>query len=377
MNPLRRPSRWGRILGLSLHALASVHAGDPVRGAPLEPASNPAVQYVHTDAEALLSDDIQLTQGTLAYGQRLSRFEFASSVSLNTFGLDYQPAAFDFLGSSARVEEHRISGAVSVQVRPWETVTLQAAAQAYQGFSDHRSAWLNEYYRQQFASLPGYEEAAPRGEGTTLGIRLEYLRTLAFVQGGVSYLHDQIAPGYEIDFDGLRRGRPNLHTASYHLAFENVLHRRVRMLHEGRITDTTERRHRFSYQGSINLALSDDWIARVYGGYAEERPTFQSHHVGASLQFEPAEGWMFDLAGRWYSDTGEIENSLFSSAAPGLSAWQVGIGMRRLWGRHSVKFFAAPYLSRYEPAGIGTAFFQHLYQDRTWGLLQAAYATEF
>ena len=51
--------------------------------------------------------------------------------------------------------------------------------------------------------------------------------------------------------------------------------------------------------------------------------------------------------------------------------------MRRVWGVHSVKLFAAPYFTRHEPAGIGTAFFQNLYRNRVWGVVQVAYAAEF
>jgi hypothetical protein len=41
------------------------------------------------------------------------------------------------------------------------------------------------------------------------------------------------------------------------------------------------------------------------------------------------------------------------------------------------RLFAAPYATRYEPFGIGTAFFANLYRNRDWGLVQAAATFEF
>ena len=38
---------------------------------------------------------------------------------------------------------------------------------------------------------------------------------------------------------------------------------------------------------------------------------------------------------------------------------------------------AGPYYTRYEPYGIGTAFFQNLYKNRSWLALQLAYTAEF
>ena len=344
---------------------------------PLASSLPPATHQLQADWEGLIASDIQITQSSLAYNRKQGRFEFTTSIALNSFDLDYQPAPFDFLGFASEVDEHRIAGAVSTRTRLWDPLTLLVSGAAYGGFTDYRSAWLNEYYRQQFGALPGYQEASPSGESIQFGLRLEYLPTLAFIQGDISYLHDEIAPGYEIDFEGLRRGRPNLYTASYHVALENVVHRRVRLLNEVRLTDTTNRENRYNYQGSVNVALGERWVLRAFGGYTEEKPTFQAHYAGATIEFEPTPGWLLQLAGRYYSDTGEIENSLFSSAAPGLEAWQIGAGLRRIWDRHALKFFFAPYFTEYEAAGVGTAFFQHLYQNRTWALIQAAYTFDF
>lgn len=355
-------------------ALRTALAGEPQDGgAP----STLVSQQFDTHFEALVAQDIQLIQSGLAYGQKHGRFEWAVSLAYNAFVLDYQPASFDFLGLSTDLNESQLAGQASGRFRLNRILSLLASGGLYDGFTNYRNVWLNEYFRQQFSALPEYVPASPRGENVSVGLRWEYLPASAFVEGTVSYLHDEIAPGYEIDFTGLRRGRPNLDTLAYQVALENVLSRRVRIRNEFRLTDTTNRDLRYAYQGSLNVALGERWVAKLFGGYASETPTFTAHYFGGSVDFEPKAGWSLGVFGRRYLDSGEIENSLFSSAAPGLAAWQAGLTVRYTRGVHSFRLSAAPYFTRFEPFGIGTAFFQNLYRSRDWALLQLAYAAEF
>jgi len=354
--------------------------------APLPPASvtgrAPAVQQLRADFDGLFASDIQLTQETVGYVYRKFRVEVATGISYNRYDLDYQPAPeIDFLGRSSHVSERRIGGQIATKISVLEPLQLLSSVGVYDGYTDYRSAWLNEYYRQQFSDVHGfgdeYATPNPHGENANIGLRYEYLPTTGFVQGDFTYLHDEIAPGYEIDFDGLRRGRQNLYTGLYHVAFENVVSRRVRVLNEFRLTDTTNRKLRYNYNGSINIAPAGDWVVRLYGGYTQERPQFEAHYAGGTVELQPIAGWWFSVQGRYYRDSGEIENSLFSSAAPGLESWQVGVGIRHVWGDHSVRISAGPYFSRYDAIGINTAFFQNLYRNRTWVSVQLAYNFEF
>jgi hypothetical protein len=375
-------SLWLASLGaLQAQEVPSATTASPGTSTPTASSGAPLTQQVRAEFEGLFASDLQLTQSSVSYGLKRGGWELNAGVSTSTYDLDYAPAPFDFLGSATDLSERRIAGSLGGRVKVFEPLTLLVNGGLYDGFNDYRSVWLNEYFRQQFSEVGGfgdsYTAATPRGENLNVGLRWEYLPTVGFVQGDVTYAHDEIAPGYEIDFDGLRRGRSQLYTASYHVALENILTRRIRVLNEFRLTDTTNRRNRYGYQGSINVALADRWVLRAFGGYTQEDPTFEARYYGGTVEYEPATGWLISVSGRHYQDTGEIENTLFSSAAPGLDAWQVGVGVRRVWGVHSLKVFVAPYFTRYQPAGIGTAFFQNLYQDRDWGTFQVAYAAEF
>jgi hypothetical protein len=363
---------------ISLAVLAMIGgAAALIAAAPELSVSVPVTHRFFAETEGLAASDVTLTQNRLTYGQARPEVEWAASVALGTYGVDYAPAPFDFLGQATRLETTRTSGQIEGRFRVGENGTVLASGGAYHGFTDYRSLWLDEYYRQQFSPLPGYVEADPRGENGTAGFRWEYLPASGYFQADVSFLHDAIAPGYEIDFTGLSRGREDLASVVYHFGTENILTRRIRIQNDIRLTDTTDRELRFAYLGGINVALSERWVLRANIGFTQEEPTFRAVFSGLTLEVEPVNGWLIGLSGRYYTDTGEIQNALFSAAAPGVDAWQIGLGVRHVWGRHSLKVFAAPYFTRYEPFGIGTAFFQNLYKSRDWGLLQIAYAGEF
>jgi hypothetical protein len=84
------------------------------------------------------------------------------------------------------------------------------------------------------------------------------------------------------------------------------------------------------------------------------------------------------LTGRYYKDTGEIENSLLTtSAAPPLQSWEIGLGVRYAWGRSALKVYVAPFWTDYAPSGDASAEFIHLYEDRNWVLAQIAFSLQF
>ena len=114
------------------------------------------------------------------------------------------------------------------------------------------------------------------------------------------------------------------------------------------------------------------------GGYTQEDPTLRAWHTGATLEYEFAPRWLVSLSGLYYTDTGEIENSLFiSTAAPGLTIWQGGLGLRYAGEQSSFHLTVAPSWSQYEPVEVGTRPFTNLYRDREWISVQAAWSFEF
>lgn len=344
-------------------------------------SGRPTTRKAEVAFDAMLASDVKITSTTIGYGQQRGGTDWKVRYTHQTYGVDYEPfKQFDFLGFSERLREDYHGGQASVRQALGDRFTLLAAGGAYDGFTDYRSIWLANYYRQQFSFVPGYDEPEPRGFNAGGGLRWEYQPTTGFVEAGFLYANDEIAPGYELDQATvqLQRSREILHTYSPTLKFENVLTRRIRTLNEFQLTITSGREERYAYRGSVNIALGERWTSRTSFGYTHEQPTLRAWYAGSTLELEVAPKWFVNIFGLYYSDTGEVENSLFiSTSAPGVQSYQGGLGIRYAGKWSSFSLSAAPLRAEYDPIELGTRPFSNLYQDRTWLSVQAAWAIEF
>lgn len=335
--------------------------------------------------ESFRATDIELARAATSARFTSGHSELTLTAARSALRLDYQPAPFDFRGQALTRREgntalrlagqHRVAGGAA---------TALASLGGYRGHASYRSAWLDEYYRQQYAALAGapglgsYRTASPGGHDASLGARWEYVRASAFAQLTAGYAQDRVAPGYEIDFDGLRRGSDTLATGSASLALENVLARRVRSRLEVRAADTSGRARRLGGEAEVRAALGEAWIVRAHLGGARERPTFTSRFGGLALERALAAGLSGYLEGRLYRDTGEIENALlFTNAAPALRSRSLGFGLRRDGDHWSWRVAATRLFTDHAPTNPNTDFFRNLYRDRRWLSLQAALSARF
>ena len=349
----------------------------------IERATGPPVTHKGgVSFDAMLASDIRITSTAFTYGQKRGGTEWSFSYTHQSYDESYEPfKKFDFLGQREHLSENYNGGQLALRQSLHPSLTLLASVGGYDGFTDYRSLWLANYYKQQFAAFfpKVYEKPDPSGFNTSGGLRWEYQPTTGFIDLGYLYAEDQIAPGYDRDNTGnALRGRKKLFTQSPFLKFENVLTPQLRTLHEFQLTDTTGRELRYSYRGSVNVALGERWTWRTSGGYTSEDPTLRAWHVGGTLEFEVVPRWLLSVSGLYYNDTGEIENSLFiSTAAPGVQTYQGGLGLRYAGKSTSFSISAAPTYSTYEPVTLGTRPFTNLYKDRTWLAVQAAMGFEF
>jgi hypothetical protein len=254
---------------------------------------------------------------------------------------------------------------------------LNGALGGYDGYQDYRSLWLNEFYRQEYPD--GYIEAEPWGVNVGIGLRWELAPTTGFLQFDYAWQKDEIAPGYEKKpFEPLARGRDDLDTHTVRVMLENVLTPSLRSQITGLVMDTTGRELRYGGQASLNWALAESWVLRSTVGYSEEAPRFEAWFVDETLEMDIDEQWYFSLTGRWYTDTGEIDDSLLlSSAAPELETWHIGLGIRWQGANSAVKLSGGPYFTRYGALGPYTEPFHNLYRGRDWGIAQLAFTHQF
>lgn len=354
---------------------------DPGRGAP----------WIHTlgaDGEFVRASDIFLSDSRFSYRLEKGGTELELAFAYASFDIEYQPfTPVDFFGFNEDLHEDRFTGQASLRQRLAQTFTLLAAGGIYDGYPDYRRVWIANRYRQKydhpdFPRVPGYETPDPKGYNLSIGTRYEYLPAIGFAELKLGYAHDQTAPGYEdgLDANGqfvLLQGRERLDTKSAALTLENVLTKRLRALNEFGVSDTTGREPRFTYQGSLNLALAERCVLRGYGGLSKEAPQFDGQFFGLTAEYEMTPNFLLSLTGRYYRDSGEIENSLpVTSAAPPLRSWETGVGLRYTWSRASLKLQAGPVWTDYMPQPGIAEEFTYLYNDRNWVLVQLVFSVQ-
>ena len=354
-------------------------------------AGGHVVHEAAVDFATLWASDILLTDTLLEYRQVRTSSELTLGLSHGHIGLHYvpEPSPLRIFGVLKQndLNDERYGVQARGRIHVSNPLTLIVAGGLYEGFTDYRSLWLDEYYRQLDARNSrhglGYRPADPRGWNASTGLRWEYWPSAGFLQGEVRYQHDVIAPGYNVTLHTyplkLVRQNDQLDTFSGRLTLENVIGSRLRALQEFQIADITDRELRFTLQSSLNWVPAWRWALRLALGGATEAPSFDAWWVSSTLERDWNETWFVNLLARYYKDTGQIENSLPSSsnAAPPVETYQIGLGFRLQGRRSSAKLVVGPYFSHYSKDGPVATSFAHLYQSRDWFSLQLAFAHTF
>ena len=325
--------------------------------------------------ETLASRDIHVTDATVSGRLRDEGWDVELQGTRADIWAEYQNAqAVDPLGFGRDMAEHRHAGQGMVRARPSSRWTLQASGGGYSGYTDYRSLWLNEYYRQRFGPLVGYREARPAGWNVSAGGRWAARPGDRFLQWDVLWQGDTVAPAYEkFPFQPLIRRQDRLDTRGFRVGGEGILGRRLRGLVEGQVLWTTERRPRFSLRQSLNWAVDEAWVARFMVAMTIESPRYISGSAGVVVERELARGWFAGVDLRYYHDNGQLNQSLpESTASPGLRTVQAALVARwqgEAWG---AKASVGPYLNDYDEVTSKLNPFVHLYRDRTWMGVQVA-----
>ena len=345
--------------------------------------ASPTLERADYSLELLDASDISMLQSNLyaEFGQEA--WENQLSLSFSEFSFDYRPVPFDLNGVETDRTESNLAFQLNSRYTVSDGLTLLFGGGAYNGYNNYRSAWLDEYFRQQFSELDGvsgnelYDTANPKGYNLNAGARWMYQPNTGYAQITLSQLQDDIAPGYEIDFVGLPRGETVLATSAISVSSENILTKRIRSLVTVRGSQTSARAWRYGAEVALNVALHNNWIARGQFGGSTEDPQFDAYYTNLTLEFKIRENLSAYLDGRYYDDTGEIENSLFTSAAPGVSNRKAGIGIKWNSDSWSGRVYVARVGTRYDPPLGNVDFFQNLYKDRDWTVFQLAFGKSY
>src|SRR5688572_17638360 len=120
--------------------------------------------------EGQWSSDIVLTESRLSYEQVMTNLEWGVGVAYGFIGLEYRPfTSFDALTRPTELHRDRYSADLELRPRLTERVLLLLSGNYYYGFTDYRTAWLDEYYTQSYQGIRGYKKAYPQGHSAGVG----------------------------------------------------------------------------------------------------------------------------------------------------------------------------------------------------------------
>lgn len=361
----------------------AAHGAAPSEALP-EPSSLPRRPFeelrLELGGETLVSRDVLIGDVTASARWRETDWDLELLATRADISLDYQNAAFvDPLGFATDLRAARHALQMTLRSRPSRSWTVHASGGGYLGYTDYRSLWLNEYYRQRFEPLVGYETAHPAGWNGSTGARWEVRPAQVFLQCDLVYQLDRVAPAYEkLPFKPLIRRQDELDTYGIRLAGEAILSRTLRGMLEAQMLWTTEREARTSVRASVNWAATEFWVVHFTAGATVERPEYLSGSAEVLAERHWNSGWFAGLGVRYYKDNGQLNQSLpESTASPGLTTLQSTVVVR--WQGESWGFKASvgPYLNAYEEVDSPLNPFIHLYRDRSWVAAQLSVSRTF
>lgn len=336
---------------------------------------------VEVNSDVLSASDLILTEGSIRYSTSNDRYELRLSLNHGHMDLDYQPNRIaDLIGQTTNLSSDRIGAQLSLNAPISKALVLRLGGGFYDGYTNYRTLWLDEYYRQQFSNLKGYKEADPYGVNGLAGLRWEHLPATGFAEISLSYQQDQIAPGYDRPlFQPLDRGRDRLKTGGLTISLEQVLSPKVRGRLQYSLTDTTNRSLRQAAQISLNYSIADSWVLRGSIARTSEQEGFRSHSIEATLEHDWNNTWFLGAGARAYRDNGDIENSLFvvSTAAPNLKSSQLFLSLKWTDHKSSFRIEGGPYYTDYAAADSIVAPFAFLYSDRNFFRAGFSYTYSF
>lgn len=352
----------------------------PLQGQDLFKSVFPAgASRVDSEVDGIFSSDIKVVSFTTRFQQQRGKTLYQFGVGRTDHDVDYAPAPGTFtLPESLREEAYNVEFGVQHDYRP--DLQFNLSATYSDGFTDHRSLWISEFYRQSFQFLPSFEDPDPLSFSTSTGFEWDISSKHKLV-GSYSFSRARIVSGNAIDpvtFDDVVIEEPFLNTHSGSLRWETVIGNRIRTQQTFQVSRVDAREERFQFRSDWALGLTDKLTLRLQAGVADEDPAFEAYYGGVSLAYEVTPHWQIDLGYRRYEDTGEITASNFNTAAPGLSSAEYTISALYQTGSTSVRAALGIFDSDFDPiTNPENTVFANLFRDREFVTARIAFTRTF
>lgn len=351
-----------------MHRLSLALAATLAFGAAL-PSAAAADEWVEvTSDNALASDvltsDLTVWSVTSAAGLDLDVTAYGSVISI-----DYQPAPADFFTDPATRTELRYGGALQVSRRLSADWTVRAGGGGYSGFTDYRSVWLAEHWRQKFRGFEAYVAPEPAGYFGQLGAQYR-AGTLGLWEAAARWASDEVVPAWERGPAGrFTSSAKRLNSTVLSLTWDATPHPRLQTRLGFEWFDQTSRGNRFGGIAEAHWIPAEGWMLKAVGRVTSEEPDFQSASLllEALRQLHP--GLQVAIFVRGYEDNGQVTFGLpESTASPALQTLHTGLRVRQTLGNWTWSIAAGPYWNDYEQRDD---VFDVLFRDRSWVLITA------
>ena len=333
---------------------------------------------ISLSSEMQTASDVRLSDCDLDVRWRNSQREIGVMLGLANLDVDYIPSPWDITGLRENLEDTRTTGQFTWREGLDKQWRWNFSAGGYQGYTDYRSLWLNEYYRQMFEGVPGYVVASPAGANVSIGGSYEYLPQSGFINWSVGWQTDDVSPSYDKNFGTpLQRGLGSYETWRYGLGSEHVLNSRIRFKQDATVLVTTARDLRETYRAEMLWAFVDTWATRLTLEGSHEGD-FHSGAAAVALEHDWDAKYFAGITTRAYRDNGQIiDPSLVSGQAPPIDTLQMQLTARYSGPMVTWRIAIGPYWTSYATNTTRTLRFTTLYRDRDWLSMQAACTVRF
>lgn len=333
------------------------------------------LQQSTASAELLSSDDITIQAYRIAYSGSEGPWTLEAALGMSQYTLDYAPVLF---GSKTHLEEETYDASIALTKKwnpAWQsTINLGS----YEGYSEYRSIWISEFYRQFFGSFPEYQSTDPSGISVGASTTWNYQPGVGLAEFSLMLGRDQIAPGWEFNPElGVPvAGNDELDSVTSSLRWEQAVNPWLKTEVALSARSISDRDPRYSIRHSW-AAASGPVGVRLTGGISDEAPSFDAYHGSAVIEWNVDARWNVFAGYRAYSDSGEIESSGFNAQAPGLNSTELFAGVRWERGDLNISGSVGYLQTDYDELSEDNKFFGNLYRDRDWLTVRLAASFTF
>lgn len=333
------------------------------------------IQEIETVGEVLAASDILVESYRVDYSGKEGPWTLDVGLGWNRYRIDYQPILF---GTTERLDEGTWLANAALTHEWSKQWSGSLSLRGYEGFSDYRSLWTSEFYRQFFGAFPAYRDPDPKGAAVGASTVWTYLRGAGQAELTLEAGRDEIAPGWSFNpaLGQPESDRETLDTVSGSLRVEQVLNGWLKSEVVLSARQTSDRQPRFGIRNAW-AAAAGPLAFRLSGGYSEEAPAFDAWYGGALVEWRFLPHWSVNAGYRLYEDSGEIETSGFNAQAPPLESSEIHAGV--LWDRGDLAISAGVGFldTDYEALSADNQFFGNLYRDRDWWTFRLAASFNF